>query len=152
MASRSNNPIFAQGCGALGLVALVIIAGINLAHVVRRVPAPPHFVSAPADAVMRSEQRFARVRDALKTRHVRGTVGYVADVPPERMRADAAAMEELFLAQFALVPVVLEANGAAGRWAIANLHRAAAAERIPRGFHVVEDCGDGVLLLEREAP
>src|SRR6185436_10063290 len=124
---------------------LLIIAAVcvnNLAQATRRIPPPPRYGAIiPANAVMRHEQRFARVREALKSHHVRGTIGYLADLPIERLRVDAGAMEEYFLSQFALVPAVLDANVESCTWAVANLHSATPAERVPAGFRVVEDCG-----------
>jgi hypothetical protein len=135
-------------------VCLLIVAAvcvINLAQTTRRVPPPPRYgTNLPANSVMRHEQRFARLREALKAHRVRGTIGYIADLPIERLRADAAAMEEYFLSQFALIPVLIDANVESHRWAVANLHSAKPADRVPTGFRIVEDFGDGVLLLRRE--
>jgi len=133
---------------------MLIVAAIcvsNLAQATRRIPPPPRFgTTIPANSVMRHEQRLARVREALKSHHVRGTIGYLADLPIEQLRADARAMEEYFLSQFALVPAVLDANMESCTWAVANLHGTPPAERLPAGFRIVEDCGDGVLLLRQE--
>jgi hypothetical protein len=101
---------------------------------------------------MRHERRFAAVHAALETRGIRGTIGYLADLPPDQMREDPAAMQEFFLTQFALVPVVLDADVAHFTWTVANLHAVQAADRLPAGFRIVEDFGDGVLLLRKENP
>jgi hypothetical protein len=147
MQQATKTQLWSTAC--LLIVAAVCIS--NLAQAMRRVPPPPRYgIAAPANPVLRHEQRFARLREALKTHRVRGTIGYLADLPPERLRADSRAMEEFFLSQFALVPVVLDANVESRPWAIANLHGTRAADRVPAGYHVVEDFGDGVLLLRQE--
>jgi hypothetical protein len=54
----------------------------------------------PTNNVLRHERRFAAVVTALRAHDVRGPVGYVGDLPPAAMRANAAAMEQYFLSQF----------------------------------------------------
>jgi hypothetical protein len=153
MESRSNKLSVAAAWGAICIGLIVAIAGINLGQALRRVPPAPHYTpTVPANVVERSEQRFASLRDALKSHHVRGKVGYLADLPAERLRENAAAMEELFLAQFTLAPVVLETDLAVCTWAVTNFHDVSAAERVPREFRVVEDFGGGVQLRRRESP
>jgi hypothetical protein len=153
MESRSNKITASIAWCTFAVVAIVVVGGINLVHALRRVPPAPHYAPVvPTNNVVRHEQRFAGMRAALKTHHVRGTIGYLADLPPERMRENAAAMEELFLTQFALVPVVFETKVETCTWAVTNFHTASPAERLPPGFRVVEDFGGGVLLLRKEIP
>ena len=153
MASRSNKISLPAIWGAICLAAIVGIVAINLAQALRRVSPAPHFTpTVPTNSVERSERRFAGLREAMKKHRVRGKVGYVADLTPERMRENAAAMEELFLAQFALAPVVLDTDLEKCFWAVTNFHEAPAADRVPQEFRVVEDLGGGVRLLRKEAP
>ncbi|MSU50865.1 MAG: hypothetical protein EXS37_17550 [Opitutus sp.] len=138
---------------ALSALLLAVVCGTNLIHVVRRTPPLPRFpTGVAANAAVRNEQRFAALRRALPTHGVRGTIGYVADLPPAQLAADAHGMAEYFLAQFTLAPWVLDARLTEGRWAVANLHAAHPTERMPAGFSLVEDFGDGVLLLQKGAP
>lgn len=151
MASLSNKNRLAQVWCVLAALIVLAVGGINLAQTARLVPpAPRHPPRVPADSALRSEQRFGRVRAALGARGIKGTIGYVTDLPPEKMRDDPASMLEFFLAQFALVPVVLDTEADVPTWALANLHAASVAERMPAGFHVVEDFGGGVFLLRKE--
>ena len=137
---------------AIAFGGLLLVCGVNLVVVARRVPPParaPDMVAA--DAVMRHEERFAGVRRALEQVGVRGPVGYVADVAPAQLASHPRGMEEYFLTQFVLVPWVLDAR-ADCRWSVANLHGAAIATRMPAGARVVRDFGQGVFLLERTTP
>ena len=134
----------------IAVLGLVLVCGINVVAMARRVPPPPRAaaVSHP-NVVMRHQQRLAGVREALARRGVRGTIGYLADVPVAELSAHPRGMEEYFLTQFALVPWVLEARADDRDWLVANLHATSAAERMPAGFRVAEDFGGGVALLER---
>jgi hypothetical protein len=153
MASRSNRVRWAQAWSAFAALLIVVLGAINLAQTIRRVPPPPRYAPrVPADVAMRHERRFAAVHAALETRGIRGPIGYLADLPPDKMREDPAAMQEFFLTQFALVPVVLDADVAHFTWTVANLHASSATDRLPAGFRIVEDFGDGVLLLRKENP
>lgn len=135
------------------LTALVIAAvcSVNVIRTAQRLSPPPHYGSAaPADIVMRHEARFSRVRQSLEKRGVHGRIGYVADTPAERLAGDEDGMRDYFLTQFALAPRVLETgpeNG--GVWAVANLRTTSMRDRMPPGFELAEDCGDGVLLLRK---
>ena len=139
--------------GAVTMALIAVVCGVNLAHVVRRMPPPSHSPTVEStDVVMRHEKRLAAVRRALDARNVPGTIGYVADLLPAELGADTSAMEEYFISQFALAPRVLDRQPSTRRWAVANLHTKSAAERVPAGFRVVEDFGAGVLLLEQTTP
>ena len=138
---------------ALVVAAVVVTAAINLAQTVRRVPPPPRRPEAPAtDPVVRNEARFAAVPAALQRHEVRGVVGYFCDLAPEVMAATPAAMEDYFLAQFALTPWVLDPRATDRPWAIANLRSPGGAERLPAGYRIAANFGGGVLLLERPKP
>ena len=137
---------------ALLWVLLAGVSVVNLMHVARRVSPPARVIEETVNPVLREEQRFAKVVAKLHEHHVPRTVGYLADQPPEKLRADKRAMEEYFITQFVLAPWVLDANSTAFEWIVVNLRQAALAERLPAGFRVVEDFGHGVLLLRRSSP
>lgn len=137
----------------LTLLLVAAVSAVNLAGTVRRNPPPPRLPpEIPANVVLRQEQRLAGLLLELKARGVRGTLGYLADLPPEQLRADPAAMERYFLPQFALAPWILDATTQEAAWIVADLRVRPAAERIPAGCTVERDFGDGVLLLRRRAP
>lgn len=153
MESRSNSSGFLRAWGGLCGAVIVVLAGINLLQTARRTPAVPHFPSqVSADVAMRHEQRFGPLRAALVTHQLRGTLGYFADLSGEAMRNDSVAMEEYFLTQFVLIPAVLEADAGACDWAVTNFHQPATSARVPTGFRVVQEFGDGVRLLRKEKP
>jgi hypothetical protein len=135
-------------------LAVAVVTVLNLVQAVRHVPPPPIAVPGrpPANIVRRQEARFAALRTALETRGIRGPVGYIADLAPPAMNADHRSMEEYFTAQFVLVPFALDQHLGNCTWAIANLHTQPAAARMPAGFTVAQDFGDGVLLLRKTAP
>ena len=136
----------------LAALTLAIVCAVNLAATIRRVPPAARFSDAEhANPAVRADERFRSVRRALTTHGAHGTVAYLADAPPDQLAANPRAMEEYFLAQFALAPWVLDARVGSWRWAVADFHGAAAAERIAADYRVVEDCGNGVLLLEKIA-
>lgn len=139
------------------VLCALVIAGltvVNLVKSVQHTPPPPMPVIGrlPENVVLRQEQRLAGLRRALTARGVRGQVGYIGDLSPPQMGADYRSMEEYFSAQFVLMPCVLDPKLGDSRWAVANLRRTTASERVPADFHVVEDFGDGVLLLQKGAP
>ena len=137
---------------ALVALTIAVVCGINLAATIRRVPPAARFPDAEhANPAIRADERFRSVRDALTTHGVHGTVAYLTDAPPDQLAANPSAMEEYFLAQFALAPWVLDARAGSWRWAVANFHGAAAAERVAADYRVAEDCGNGVVLLEKIA-
>lgn len=141
-----------QAWGGLAILAMVVVAAVNVAAALRRTPPAPRVVARAHNAVMQHEERFAAVRGALEARAVRGTIGYLGDLPPEQMRADWRAMDQYFMTQFALVPWVLDADVARFEWVVTNLRRANAGERVPPDLRVVHDFGGGVLLLRRAKP
>jgi hypothetical protein len=132
---------------------IAIVAGINLAGALRRVPPPARHAATPAgDVVVQQERRLAGVRDALRDHGARGLIGYVVDLSPAQLPADPTAMQEYFLSQFVLAPWVLEPKVDDCAWAVANFHESAPAERIPAGFRIVQDFGRGVMLLRKDPP
>ena len=141
--------VMSSGC-ALSLLVLALVCGINVVATARRIPPPPRMPpEIPQDVVVRLEQRMSGVRDALRTRAIRGALGYIADLPPTELRTSHEGMQEYFLTQFALVPWVVEPETNDCQWIVANLHTKPISERMPPGFRVVEDFGGGVWLLEK---
>ena len=135
---------------AVMVLALAVVAGINLVTTARRILPPPRApVVIAKNVVMRHEHRFAAVRDALKARSVSHAIGYLADLPPTELRSSERGMQEYFLTQFALAPWILDATAGDTQWVIVNLHTTRIADRMPVGFRVAEDFGDGVALLEK---
>lgn len=101
---------------------------------------------------MRQEARLAPLHKALRRRAVRETLAYLSDLPPAQIAADPSSMEEHALTQFALVPWVLDARNVDGLRAISHLRRTRPEARRPRGFRIVKDFGDGVLLPRKGNP
>jgi hypothetical protein len=132
--------IIAWRIGALSAVAAVAVA--NVFHTARNVAPPP--IDPPAalqDPITQRETRLARFRANAQARGLRGTIGYVGD--------PAGGSDEYFHAQFALVPLVVDFDPAPHEWAVADLRPPPDAPRVPAGWRVVEDCGEGVLLLRK---
>ena len=135
------------------VVAVAITGIINLTHTARRLPPPPRAPEiAQGNPVVRHEQRLGAVARALRRHGAHGTLGYLADLPTAQLSGDASAMEDYFLTQFVLVPWVIDAGSSDCTWALANLRHATAATRVPADFSIVEDFGQGVLLLRRTRP
>ena len=138
---------------AVSLLAVVAVAALNVIHVVRKV-SPPPTADAPdwmVDYVTRCERRFAKFREHARARGVTGAIGYV-----ESLRGSDAALREVepdyFVAQFVVLPLLLEPqNTARHRWALGNF-LTPPPHALPAGWRVVEDFGDGVLLLGTTAP
>lgn len=127
------------------LLAVAAVALANLIQTTRRVPPPAIGVGAASfDPLTWHEQRFERFRVGAAKHGVRGTIGYIGD--------QDAADDDYYYAQFALVPLLLDFDPAPHRWAVANLRKSRAAARIPAGWIIAEDFGDGVLLLGKSSP
>jgi hypothetical protein len=134
--------------GALMIVAAVALW--NVVHGARSVLPPP--VESPAwsgDPVTRQEGRLGRLREAIRARGLKGTVGYVDDLPVGRMGEAEFGVQDYYLAQFVLVPLVLDPEPEPHEWAVANLRTSSWATRGLERWSLVEDCGAGVLLLRK---
>lgn len=139
--------------GVLGLAAVALLAVLNVSHGLGRVSVPPRVASAgEPDSVVRQERRLASLRRSVEQRGVRGTIGYVGDQPGTRVLDDQQAVTDYFQSQFVLAPLVLDLSVERRQWAVANLRATKAAARVPAGFTIVEDFGDGVLLLRKAVP
>ena len=96
-------------------------------------PRPGHFEQ---DSIAsRSDQRFA----VLKTRlPAEGVVGYVGE-------SSDSATPDYYLTQYALAPLIVD-NSTDHAIVIGNFP-SSQASRIPRNLQLVDDLGNGVLLL-----
>jgi hypothetical protein len=135
---------------ALGLVA--VLAVTNLIHAARKVPPPSRGPAGATDIVTTQERRFAALRRSVLERGLSGTIGYVGDVPRERLIADPQAVQEYYLAQYVLVPLVLDVDSSSHEWAVGNFQSASARESSTAGWNVEQDFGGGVLLLKKVRP
>jgi hypothetical protein len=136
---------------ALGLIA--VLAVVNLIHAAKKSPpSPPTGVSTATDIVTTQEKRFARLGRVVIERGLSGTIGYFGDLPRERFTSDPREVQEFYLAQYVLVPLVLDLEAERHEWAVGNLSAVTVGERLLTGWKVEEDCGDGVLLLKRVRP
>jgi hypothetical protein len=126
------------------LLAVAAVAAANVFHTARRVPPPAIAVPAAAfDPLSWHERRFSRFRERVPAHGVRGTIGYFGDL--------AHADDDYYYAQFALVPLVLDRDPDPYAWALANLPAGSPPARLPAGWDVAEDFGEGVLLLRKTA-
>lgn len=132
--------------------SLAIVAAVSAANVVynsQRVPPVRSGLPFSADAAVRQELRFASIRRALIARNVTGTIGYLGDLPADRMMADDPSVEDYYLAQFSLVPVVLDTKPGAYDWAVGSFRSMAPERRLSGEWRIEEDFGGGVYLLRR---
>jgi hypothetical protein len=143
-------PQAALRLASLGLVAAISVG--NLATNARR--ALPTVEGSPSSTceVARQAHRFGPVRLALAVGNVKGTIGFIGDVPAEQRGADDQATEDYYIAQYWLAPVVLDSRSEAYEWAVASLRANSPGKRILGGWRVEGTPDDGVFLLEKTAP
>jgi hypothetical protein len=101
--------------------------------------------SASADLIDHYEHRMAGVRRSLQERKVPGKIGYCYFLPWEK-----ALLPDYFASQYALAPWVLDWHYTGYDWVVMNV-RMRSHSSLPPRFTVVEDFGDGVILLRRES-
>lgn len=132
------------------LTAVVAVSISNLVHVARKVLPPPtrHAPHVMLDHVTRTERRFSALRDHARSRGLTGTIGYMEDTPIDALARDADV--DYFIAQFSVLPLVLDSTLSHSPWTIGNF-RSSSPPAIPTGWHVAQDFGQGVLLLEKSA-
>jgi len=133
------------GMGLLALAALAMglrVAGREMRELRR---------SGGPDEITRYEARFQALRQALPAS---ARVGYVTDRAtwmPGDDEGPRLAFKHVVLTQYALLPAVV-APEVSGGLAVGNFDSLAAADSVAlRGFTVVRDFGNGVLLLRRSA-
>lgn len=132
-------------------MAAAALTGVSVAELARAVGRPPPAIAlgpvGPSDAVMQAEEAWAPVAQQLAARKIAGVVGYWGPVPADRLHGEGPPVERFYQAQFALAPVVLEADGLRG-WVIVDI-RAGEERPPPPGYAVVRDFGNGRWLLRR---
>lgn len=116
-----------------GILLFVLCCLLSTGRILFQAPSPKRV--AADDIAKRSDQRFA----ALKLRlPASGVIGYIGE-PGDR------AVPDYYLTQYALAPLVVD-QSPDHAIVIANFPSAAASE-IPQNLRVVENFGNGVLLL-----
>ena len=112
---------------------LVFSSLLSSGRMLFNTPRPGHFEQ---DSIAsRSDQRFA----VLKTRlPAEGVVGYVGE-------SSDSATPDYYLTQYALAPLIVD-NSTDHAIVIGNFP-SSQASRIPRNLQLVDDLGNGVLLL-----
>jgi hypothetical protein len=91
----------------------------------------------------------ARFRDALAALPAAGILGYVSDIPPGSVQAEAM----FGAAQYALVPhVLLPLKNGKADWVVGSFARPEEAPRLAaeHALTIVSDYGNGVVLFRRE--
>ena len=133
------------------ITAVVVVAASNIVHLARNVPPPPtrYAPHAMIDHVTRSERRFAALREDARSRGLSGTIGYIEDAPTDTALRDADV--DYFIAQFSLLPLVLDSTLSRSPWAVGNF-RGSSRPAIPPGWHIARDFGEGILLLRKSTP
>lgn len=136
---------------AYGFAAAVLlgIAAVNLAAPLWRQPPVSSYLPAP-DAASATERRLADLHAELDRRSLPGTIGYKTDGPAGMAPDAPEAVQAYFLAQYALAPRVLDRDLAAQRYCVQLALPAGRPSAIPAGWRLLAQCGDGVLLLERQ--
>ncbi|HEY3755330.1 MAG TPA: hypothetical protein VGL42_04195 [Opitutaceae bacterium] len=128
-----------------GLVAISAIELVPLA--LRPPPAITGGLVGPASLLMRAEQGWEPVARQLAARGVHGVVGYWGPVAAENLRGEGPPVERFYQAQFALAPLVLEADGQED-WVVTD-ERPEERRNHPQRYAVVRDFGGGRQLLRR---
>ena len=133
--------------------ALLVVVAVAAANVLRMAQAvPPPFADSPAvvpDPVSRYEQRFDTLRGSLRSRGLKGPLGYITSRTRSQWTEESHDGEIYYRTQFALAPLVLDPEPANYEWAVANLTAADTPIRIPAGWLIAHDIGDGVFLLHK---
>ncbi len=117
-----------------------------------RPPKPDGFrwIAPAQNYISRYERRFNAVKEYLPAH---GRIGYVSDVPAERLMDDFDGSMYFYLTQYALVPLQV-VNSTSEPLMIGNFHSPEAARRtLTEGdLSVIHDCRNGVFLLKETTP
>ena len=130
------------------MMIVVAMAVVNVVHIAQRVP-PRDSSGTAIDPVIRHERRFAALYRSVGVRGLKGTIGYIDDLSGSGLTEDARGVEDYYLTQFALVPLVLDPSPEPHEWAVANLRTTIPQTRVLASWRIVEDFGAGVLLLRK---
>lgn len=133
----------------VGLLLLVILAARF--HMMNP-PRPGGFkwISPGQDSVSRFERRFDAIRSSLPSS---GRVGYVSDVPGDRLLSDFNGSMRFYLTQYTLTPLQV-INSSDEPILVGDFRTPEAARLTLRAleFRVLEEAGNGVFLLKRVEP
>lgn len=134
----------------LTLLVVLLVAGLNLWRTAQ--DAAGQLKHPQVDRVVEQEHRLASLRQSVVERGIRGTAGYFTDVPGDQIFTTFPTVEQYYLTQFALSPLVLDPYASDHPWTIVNLRTTVANPNLPSGYAVVEEFGDGLMLLKKGTP
>ena len=117
----------------VGILLFVLCCLLSSAHMLFQAPNPKRV--ATDDIARRSDQRFAALKPHLPAS---GVIGYIGE-------SGDSAVPDYYLAQYALAPLVVD-QSPNHAIVIGNFPSLAPAE-IPPSLRILENFGDGVLLL-----
>lgn len=129
------------------LGAILFVAAVSLLSVGRLFfQIADFYPTAPSpDGVTDFDNRFAGLRAMLPAK---GVIGYMTD--PETPPADINAQAEYHLAQYSLAPILV-LRSTEQRFVVGNFHRGVTTGSLrDRGFKLVKEFGNGIVLLENE--
>ena len=127
----------ASPTGTTAAIAILVFCSLlSSARMVFKSPLPGHV--EPDRIAASSDQRFARLKARLPAN---GVIGYVGE-------AGDSATPDYYLTQYALAPLVVD-DSPDHPIVIGNFP-SSQASRIPQNLRLVEDFGNGVLLLAGE--
>ena len=133
----------------LGITLLLLLAlvasGQMVARALRLIGDPEGDDAVGRDRVARHEERLAGLRTVLPER---GVVGYLSDNRAADGFSDMSAMEEYFMTQYALAPLVIVPG--ADRDTVVGLFSRPVDVNPSTGLRILGNFGDGVLLMKRE--
>ena len=140
-AARAPDGSRHQGRITITVALTLVLCLMSSLRAVVEAPRPSQLRAMSRAIAERSDLRFAGLRRALPER---GVVGYVGE-------ADDSGEADYYLAQYALVPLVVE-RSPDHPLVIGNFpaSRLASSPATLKGFVLVRDFGNGVLLLAKE--
>jgi len=132
---------------ARSLGSVLLVAAVSLLSLGRFFSQVADFYpKAPSpDGVTEFNGRFAALRAMLPPR---GVIGYMTDA--DASPSDTNTQAEYHLTQYALAPVVVLFSSDQ-RFVVGNFHKTVTAGSLrDRGYKVVREFGNGIVLLENE--
>lgn len=144
---RLSHPTLAGAAAAL----LAAASAWDLASVARRPPPAIAVATVGAtDVVTRTDDGWASVAQQIAARRIAGVVGYWGPVPADELHGEGPEVQRFYLAQFALVPVILQADGLR-EWLVTDL-LPEESRPLPPGYVTVREFSDGRRLMRRTRP